>query len=150
MLRWRSGHGTMTRDMSQSALSHLPWSVTRAEFLNTARDTGGDGACLVFVVAEEIPESARAGYAQLIIAYARANEPVTIDADGTSALLITEGGLNAGRVVAERVFGLMRRISLESTVRAGVAALGSDPEAAIATARSRARRAAPASVVVED
>lgn len=132
--------------MNDPALSHLPWSVTRPEFINTARDTGADGACLVFVVADAIPASARAGYAQLIIAYARANEPVTIDGDGTSVLLITEGGVAAGRVVAERVFGLMRRIALESTVRAGVAALGRDPEEAIALARQRAERAAPGAV----
>ena len=131
------------------ALAHLPWAVTRAEFLATARDTGSDGACLVFVVSDEIPASARAGYAQLIIAYARANEPVTIDGQGTSTLLITEGGVGAGAVVAERVFGLMRRISLDTTIRAGVAALVGDPEAAISTARRRAERAAPASAVLE-
>jgi hypothetical protein len=135
--------------VNTEALSHLPWAVTRPEFLATARDTGSDGACLVFVIADEIPPSARAGYAQLIIAYARANEPVTIDRDGTSTLLITEGGVDAGAVVAERVFGLMRRISLQATIRAGVAALGGDPEASIATARSRAERAAPASAVRE-
>jgi hypothetical protein len=131
------------------ALSHIPWSVTRAEFLATARDTGEDGACLVFLIAEEIPPAARAGYAQLVIAYARANEPVTIDGAGTSVLLITEGGVEAGRVVADRVLNLMRRISLETTVRAGVAALASDPEAAIAQARGRAERAQAGSVVIE-
>jgi len=131
------------------ALSHLPWSVTLPEFLHTARDTGGEGACLVFMVADEIPPGARAGYAQLIIAYARANEPVTIGSDGTSVLLITEGGLEAGRVVADRVFTLMRRISLATTIRAGVAPLDGNPEAAIALARARAERAAPATVVAE-
>jgi hypothetical protein len=135
--------------VNSDALSHLPWAVTRAEFLATARDTGSDGACLVFVVSDAIPPGARAGYAQLIIAYARANEPVTIDRDGTSVLLITEGGVDAGAVVADRVFGLMRRISLETTIRAGVAALVGDPETAIASARRRAGRADPASVVLE-
>ncbi len=115
----------------------------------TARDTGSDGACLVFVISEEIPPSARAGYAQLIIAYARANEPVTIDGEGTSTLLITEGGIAAGVVVADRVFGLMRRISLETTIRAGIAPLAGDPEAAIATAHRRAERASPSSAVLE-
>jgi hypothetical protein len=136
--------------VNEPALSHVPWSVTRPEFINTARDTGGEGACLVFLVADDIPATARAGYAQLIIAYARANEPVTIDRDGTAVLLITDGGVAAGRVVAERVFGLMRRISLESTVRAGVAPLGRDPEAAIAAARLRAQRAEPGGVVTDD
>ena len=135
--------------VASDALSHLPWAVTRAEFLRTARDTGSDGACLVFVISDEIPPGARAGYAQLIIAYARANEPVTIDRDGTSALLITEGGTEAGGTVAERIFGLMRRISLETTIRAGVAALDGDPEAAIAVARGRAERADPASALLE-
>jgi len=135
--------------VNSEALSHLPWAVTRAAFLATARDTGSDGACLVFVISDEIPPGARAGYAQLIIAYARANEPVTIDRDGTSVLLITEGGMDAGAVVAGRVFGLMRRLSLETTIRAGVAALDGDPETAINTARRRAERAAPASAVRE-
>jgi hypothetical protein len=135
--------------VTSDALSHLPWAVTRSEFLATARDTGSDGACLVFVISEEIPPGARAGYAQLIIAYARANEPVTIDRDGTSTLLITEGGVDAGVTVAGRVFGLMRRISLETTIRAGVAALDGDPEAAIATARRRAELAGPTSAVLE-
>ena len=44
----------------------------------------------------------------------------------------------------------MRRISLETTIRAGVAALGTDVEAAIATARDRADRASPAAVILED
>ena len=136
-------------DVKSQALSHLPWAVTRAEFLATARDTGSDGACLVFVISDEIPPSARAGYAQLIIAYARANEPVTIDGEGTSTLLITEGGVDAGAVVADRVFGLMRRISLDTTIRAGVAALAGDPEVAISTAHRRAERATPASAVLE-
>jgi hypothetical protein len=135
--------------VTSDAFSHLPWAVTRAEFLKTARDTGGDGACLVFVISEEIPPGARAGYAQLIIAYARANEPVTIDRDGISTLLITEGGVEAGATVAERVFGLMRRISLETTIRAGVAALDGDPETAIVTARRRAELAGPSSTVLE-
>jgi hypothetical protein len=43
----------------------------------------------------------------------------------------------------------MRRISLETTIRAGVAALTGDPEASIATARRRAGLAAPASAIVE-
>jgi hypothetical protein len=135
--------------VNSEALSQLPWAVTRAEFLATAHDTGSDGACLVFVISDEIPPGARAGYAQLIIAYARANEPVTIDRDGTSFLLITEGGVDAGGTVAARVFGLMRRISLETTIRAGVAALDGDPEAAIVTARRRAELAGPASAVLE-
>jgi len=135
--------------VNSDALSHLPWAVTRPEFLATARDTGREGACLVFIISDDIPAGARAGYAQLIIAYARANEPVTIERDGTSTLLITEGGVDAGAVVAERIFNLMRRISLETTIRAGVAALDSDPEAAIAVARRRAERAAPASAVRE-
>ena len=135
--------------VTSDALSHLPWAVTRAEFVRTARDTGSDGACLVFVISDEIPPGARAGYAQLIIAYARANEPVTIDRDGTSALLITEGGVDAGVTVARRVFGLMRRISLETTIRAGLAALDGHPEAAIATARRRAELAGPSSTVLE-
>ena len=74
---------------------------------------------------------------------------MTIDREGTSALLITEGGVEAGATVADRVFGLLRRISLETTIRAGVATLDGDPEAAIVTARRRAGLAGPASAVLE-
>jgi hypothetical protein len=57
--------------------------------------------------------------------------------------------VEAGATVAERVFGLMRRISLETTIRAGVAALDGDPETAIANARRRAELAGPSSTVLE-
>ena len=131
--------------MSDAPLPQIPWSSTEAEFLAAARGAG-DAACLVFVIAESVPQSARTGFVQLIIAYARATEPVTVSADGTSALLIREGGMEAGRVVAERIFTQMRRISLGSTLRAGVAPLHGDPKTAVGVAKGLAEAADPGKV----
>jgi hypothetical protein len=123
----------------------VPWSATQREFLAAARGAS-DAACLVFVIADSVPQAARAGFAQLIIAYARENEPVTVADDGTSALLIREGGMEAGRIVAERIFTKMRGISLGTTLRAGVAPLLGDPDSAVKVARSLAEAAGPGTV----
>jgi hypothetical protein len=124
--------------MDDLAISRLPWSATRAEFMAAARDVGDDAACCVFVINDEIPRTARSGYAQLIIAYARQNEPVTIDSDGTSALLIREGGIEAARIAAERIIAQMRRLALEGTIHAGVGLLGDDVDSAVNAAKAAA------------
>jgi hypothetical protein len=133
------------REVSEPPVPQVPWSATQAEFLAAAREASG-AACLVFVIADSVPQTARAGFAQLIIAYARENEPVTVSADGTSALLIRDGGMEAGRVVAERIFTQMRRISLETTLRAGVAPLHGDPDTAVKVAKNLAEAADPGKV----
>jgi hypothetical protein len=117
----------------QQLISHLPWSATRREFTVAAREAGPDAACCVFVIADEIPLGARPGYSQLVIAYSRQSEPVTI-----AALLIRDGGVLAARVAAERILEQMRRLALETTLRAGVAPLGDDVEAAVRAATAAA------------
>jgi hypothetical protein len=127
-------------------ISQLPWQVTQEEFERTAAEIGADGACCAFVIDSSIPQSARSGYAALVIAYARADEPVCILGDGSAILLIREGGTNSGEVVAKRILAQMRRLSLDQTLRAGVVPLASDAQGAMASARSAAEAGEPGTV----
>ncbi len=131
-------------------LAQLPWAVTHAEFARAAGEVKSGGACCVFVIDGSIPREARSGYAALVIAYARADEPVLILADGGAALLIRDGGTAAGEVVARRVLTQMHRLALERTLRAGVAPLGGDCDACIEAARATAERAAAGDVAMGD
>jgi hypothetical protein len=119
-------------------LSQLPWQVTRDEFLRSAAEVTSGGACCVFVIDDAIPKVARSGYAALVIAYARADEPVCILDDGAAALLVRDGGTASGLAVANRVLEQMRKLALDQTMRAGVASLGSDPSASMRAARDAA------------
>ena len=120
-------------------ISQVPWQVTHDEFVRTAAEVAEGGAVCVFVIDDSIPYSARSGYAALVIAYARADEPVYILEDGGAALLVRDGGVQSGAVVGRRVIEQMRRLSLHTTLRAGVAPLSGTPDAAIEAARSTAR-----------
>src|ERR1700736_1622005 len=119
-------------------LWQLPWQVTRDEFLRSAAEVTSGGACCVFVIDDTIPKLARSGDAALVIGYARAAQPVFILHDGAAALLVRDGGTASGRAVAGRVLDQMRRLALDQTLRAGVAALGSDPSASMSAARDAA------------
>jgi len=129
-------------------LSQLPWAVTHAEFVRAAREVDEDGACCVFVIDGSIPREARSGYAALVIAYARADEPVLILEDGGAALLVRDGGTKAGEVVARRVLNQMQRLALERTLRAGVVPLGADCDEAVAAGRAAAERASAGDVTI--
>jgi hypothetical protein len=89
----------------------------------------------VFVVDPSIPSAARGGYASLVMAYSRADEPVCILADGAAIVLVTEGGVSSGTSLAQRVLGQMRKLALDLTLTAGIALIGEDPRAAIDAAR---------------
>lgn len=133
--------------MSESQpVSQLPWQVTPEEFTRAAAEITEGGACCMFVIDSSIPTSARSGYAALVIAYARADEPVCILDGGAAALLVRNGGVGSAETVARRVLAQMRRLSLDSTLRAGVVPLSSDAAATLAAARSAAE-AAPAGEV---
>ncbi|MFN2581313.1 MAG: hypothetical protein ABR498_01050 [Candidatus Dormibacteria bacterium] len=119
-------------------ISQLPWQVDQPEFERAAAEIGPGGACCAFVIDGSIPQSARSGYAALVIAYARADEPVCILGDGSAILLIREGGTASGEVVAKRILAQMRRLSLDQTLRAGVVPLGSDGPSAMNAARTAA------------
>jgi hypothetical protein len=134
--------------MSEFRGVSTPWQVSREEFELTASEVGDDGAVCVFVVDEQIPLQARSGYATLVIAYARSNEPVHILDDGTAALLIRQGGTDAAAVAGRRVIDQMRKLALDTTLRAGVAALQGDAGVAIERARSVAAGSSAGAVPV--
>ena len=113
-------------------ISLLPWQVTLSEFQEKAAIAGKDGACCAFVVDPSIPQAARGGYASLVMAYSRADEPVCVLDDGAALVLVADGGIASGRALAERVLVQMRRLALELTLTAGVALIGDDPGAAVA------------------
>ena len=128
--------------------AELPWTVTHAEFVRAAESVEADGACCVFVIDGSIPPRARTGYAALVIAYARADEPVLILEDGGAALLVRDGGIAAAEVVARRVLEQMRRLGLDQTLRAGVVPLPGDCDAAVQAARDAAEHAGAGGVAV--
>lgn len=125
--------------MSDSrTLSLLPWQVTLDEFRKSAAEVGPDGACCVFVVDPSIPTAARGGYASLVMAYSRADEPVCILEDGAAIVLVRDGGNTSANALARRVLGQMRKLGLDLTLTAGLALLGKDPSGAVAAARTAA------------
>jgi hypothetical protein len=133
--------------MELPPISQLPWAIGYDRFVAAAGAVTGDGACCLFVIDEAIPASARAGYAALVIAYARANEPVTILEGGAAALLIRDGGVNSGVVAAKRLLKQMSKLGLRETLRAGVSSLDGGVEEAIASARELAVSAAAGEVI---
>jgi len=116
----------------------LPWQVTLDEFTRAAREVVEGGACCVFVVDPSIPSKARGGYASLVMAYSRADEPVCVLDDGTALVLVRDGGATSARALANRVMALMRKLALDATLTAGIAVLGADPSQALAAARGAA------------
>jgi hypothetical protein len=134
--------------MELPPISQLPWAVGHDRFLAAAGAVTGDGACCLFLIDKAIPASARSGYAALVIAYARANEPVTILEGGAAALLIRDGGVSSGQVAARRLLQQMSRLGLQETLRAGVAPLGGEVDGAIARARELAGQARAGEVAI--
>ena len=134
--------------MEPRPLGQLPWAATHSEFVRAAEEVQSGGACCVFVIDGSIPREARTGYAALVIAYARADEPVLILQDGGAALLVRDGGTAAGEVVARRVLDQMHRLALEHTLRAGVVPLAADSDAVILAARELAEGAPAGNVSV--
>ena len=132
--------------MQLPPISQLPWAVGPEKFIAAGRAISGDGACCLFLIDESIPAPARPGYAALVIAYARANEPVTILEGGAAAILIADGGVRAATAVATRLINQMSKLGLAETLRAGVAGLGEGVEPALDLARSRAAAAAAGEV----
>src|ERR1700722_12672074 len=127
-------------------ISILPWQVTLAESTQKAGEVKEAGACCAFVVDPSIPQAARGGYASLVMAYSRADEPVCVLDDGAALVLVMEGGISSGKALAERVLGQMARLKLELTLTAGVALIGHDPGAAVTAARDAATSVSPGKI----
>jgi hypothetical protein len=123
---------------AHQSLAQLPWQVPYEALLREAADVRDAGAIAVFVIDDQIPAAARSGYAALVMAYAREHEPVAILDDGTAVLLVREGGVNAATIAASRVLAQIRRLSLQDTLRAGVAPLANDPGVSVERARATA------------
>lgn len=127
-------------------MSLLPWQVTLEEFIQKAAAGPAGGACCAFFVDPSIPQAARGGYASLVMAYSRADEPVCVLDDGAALVLVMEGGIASGKALAERVLAQMARLKLEKTLTAGVAVIGDDPKAAVAAARAAATSVPPGKI----
>jgi hypothetical protein len=127
-------------------ISILPWQVSLTEFTQKASEVGDDGSCCVFVVDPSIPQAARGGYASLVMAYSRADEPVCVLDDGAALVLVRDGGLTSAHALAQRVLAQMRRLALDLTLTAGVSPLGHDPKAAVTAARTAAESVAAGQV----
>jgi hypothetical protein len=134
--------------MELPPISQLPWAIGHDRFVAAASAVIGEGACCLFVIDETIPASARSGYAALVIAYARANEPVTILEGGAAALLIRDGGVASGLVAAKRLLKQMSKLGLQQTLRAGVSPLSEGVDRAIEAARELAVHGAAGEVAV--
>jgi hypothetical protein len=131
-------------------ISLLPWQVTLAEFTQKAAAGLADSACCAFVVDPSIPQAARGGYASLVMAYSRADEPVCVLDDGAALVLVMEGGIASGKALAERVLAQMARLKLERTLTAGVALIGDNPGAAVTAARAAATSVDPGHIGTPD
>jgi hypothetical protein len=133
--------------MSESrTMSILPWQVTLTEFYRKAAEVPTEGACCAFVVDPSIPKAARGGYASLVMAYSRADEPVCVLEDGAALVLVRDGGITSGRALAERVLAQMGRLALDLTLTAGVALIGEDPARAVTAARAAAASVLPGQI----
>ena len=134
--------------MELPPISQLPWAIGHDRFVAAASAVTGEGACCLFVIDETIPASARSGYAALVIAYARVNEPVTILEGGAAALLIRDGGVASGLVAAKRLLKQMSKLGLQQTLRAGVSPLSEGVDRGIEAARELAVHGAAGEVTV--
>lgn len=135
--------------MEQRPISQLPWAASWEAFAREALASGPETACCVFAIDSAIPAQARSGYAALVIAYSRADEPVVILEDGSAVVLIKSGGTTSGEIMARRVLAQMSKLALDRTLRAGVAAVDDgDVDRALERARATAATADPGGISV--
>ena len=129
--------------MSQSWASQLPSAVSLRDLLAAAREAAEDAAVCVFAPDHSVEHGDRRGYAALVIAYSRFEEPVAILDDGCTALLIREGGVSSASAVAGRILAQAGRMGLAARLRVGVAAITESAEAALHAARAQADTGEP-------
>lgn len=132
--------------MSQPWVAQLPSAVPLRDFLAAATEAADDAAVCVFCPDDSVEPQDRRGYAALVIAYSRFEEPVTILDDGCTALLIHDGGLGAGAAACRRIVAQAARMGLESRLRVGVALVDGDPGSAVRSARSIASKGVPGEI----
>lgn len=134
--------------MTQPWAAQLPDAMPLPELLAAARLAGDGAALCVFAPADTVTASDRRGYAALVIAYTRFEEPVAILEDGCCALLIREGGAAGATAAAQRILVEAGRVGLASFLRVGVAAVVESAEDALLAAREGAVRGVPGEVAV--
>ncbi|HZS13739.1 MAG TPA: hypothetical protein VFC09_03985 [Candidatus Dormibacteraeota bacterium] len=132
--------------MSQPWVAQLPSAVPLRDFVAAATEAADDAAVCIFAPDDSVEPQDRRGYAALVIAYSRFEEPVTILDDGYTALLIRDGGLPAGAAACTRIVAQAARMGLASRLRVGVALIGGDPTGALRTARSIAAKGVPGEI----
>jgi hypothetical protein len=132
--------------MSQPWAAQLPAAVSLRDLLAAAREAGDDAALCVFAPDVTVEHGDRRGYAALVIAYSRFEEPVAILDDGCTALLIRDGGVSSGNAVARRILTQAGRLGLAARLRVGVAAITQGAEAALHEARAQADTGQPGEV----
>jgi hypothetical protein len=132
--------------MSQPWVAQLPSAVPLRDFVASATEAADDAAVCVFAPDDSVEPQDRRGYAALVIAYSRFEEPVTILDDGCTSLLIREGGLAAGVAACRRIVAQAARMGLESRLRVGVALIAHDPATALRSARSIAAKGLPGEI----
>jgi hypothetical protein len=135
--------------MSQPWVAQLPSAVSIRDFMANAIESGPDAALCVFAPDDSVEPGDRRGYAALVIAYSRFEEPVTILDDGCTALLIREGGTAAGAAACRRILGQASRMGLESRLRVGIALIAGAPDFALRAARSAAASNPPGEIRVD-
>jgi hypothetical protein len=132
--------------MTQPWASQLPSAIPLRDFLVAAAAPESDAAVCVFAPDESVEPNDRRGYAALVIAYSRFEEPVAILDDGCCALLIREGGVSAATAAARRILAQAGRMGLASRLRVGVAAVLDTPDDALLSARGGAAASTPGEV----
>jgi hypothetical protein len=132
--------------MSQPWVAQLPSAVPWRDFVAAATEAADDAAVCVFAPDDVVEPGDRRGYAALVIAYSRFEEPVSILDDGCTALLIREGGLPAAAAACRRIVAQAGRMGLESRLRVGLALIAGDPAVALRNARSSAARGVPGEI----
>lgn len=132
--------------MSQPWVAQLPSAVPLRDFVVAAAEAASDAAVCVFAPDDSVEPQDRRGYAALVIAYSRFEEPVTILEDGCTALLIRDGGLAAGAAACRRILAQAARMGLESRLRVGMALVAGDPATALRAARTNAAKGEPGAI----
>lgn len=132
--------------MSLNWASQLPTAVPLSVLLAAAMEAGDDAALLVFAPDDAVERGDRRGYAALVVAYSRFEEPVAILEDGGTVLLIRTGGVAGAHAAATRILTQATRMGLASRLRVGVAALHETPADTLRTARSRAEIGRPGQI----
>jgi len=140
--------GSIQADMTQPWAAQLPDAMPLRELLTAARNVGEGAALCIFAPAESIELTDRRGFAALVIAYTRFEEPVAILDDGCCALLIREGSTAGATAAAQRILAEAGRVGLASQLRVGVAPVVETPEDALLAARAGAVAGMPGQVAV--